>query len=252
MMKKVLFIAHRGGGTGIHENRIETIRRALKDSYVDAVEIDIRKTADDILVLHHDRGVYINGKRIWIDGVKFAQIKHLGIPTFEEIFKLFQKSDKILNIDLKDEDSITLLAGFLKNKQIRKKIFFDCFDLTVLMRLQEEIPDGEYNLSFNPKDSFDFQRRFIVRILTLLASIFFSQIIIYILKKRAQKIKLDGISIYYRFAKKRFVKDLKSFGFKVYVWGSDNESDLKKIMRADIDGIKTREIRFFRKLKNRK
>lgn len=247
-MKKVMFIAHRAGGRGIHENRIETIKNAIKNKNVDAIEIDIRKTKDNILVIHHDRGAYINGKRLWIDKVKYKQIKHLGIPTFDEAFELTQKNNKILNIDVKDEACIIPLRNFFKNKKPKVKIFFDCYNLNVLLRLQEEIPFGEYNLSLNPKDSFDFSRRFIIRVLAILTSIFFSQVIIYILKKRARKMKLNGVSIFYRFARKGFIKDLKTFGFKVYVWGSDRESDIRKVMNLDIDGIKTRDIKIFDKL----
>lgn len=250
-MKKILFIAHRGGGAGIHENRIETIRGALKEKNIDGVEIDLRKTKDGVLVIHHDRGVYINGRRVWVDKIRYSEVKHLGIPTFKEILPLFEKSDKILNIDVKDENCVRQLREFFRKKNYGKRIFFDCHNLNVLLELQNEIPNAEFNLTFTTKDSFDFMRRFIVKILVLLATIFFSQLIIYFLKKRIKKVKLDGVNIYYRVAKKQFIKDLKLFGFKVYIWGTDKEADIRKILNTEIDGIKTRNVKLINKISSR-
>ncbi len=108
-----MIIAHRGGGEGVSENRLETIKDTLTKSYVDAVEVDLRLTKDNILVIHHDRGVYINGRRVWIDRMNYADIKYLGIPTFEEVATLFRNSNKILNIDVKDSKSVAPLKKFL-------------------------------------------------------------------------------------------------------------------------------------------
>ena len=247
-MKDVILVAHRAGGLGVFENRLETIKNTLKKKYVDAVEVDVRLTKDGVLVIHHDRGVYINGKRIWIDKLEYSTIKHLGIPTFDEVIKLFLKSDKILNIDVKDEWCIIPLKEIFTKNKFYKKFYLDCFDFDVLLKLQEKLPNGEYFLSLNPKDSFDFNRRFVVRILLLLATLFFSQLIVYFLRKKIMKIKIDGISIYYKFAKKGFIKDLKAFGFKVFVWGTDREFEMEYFLRSGVDGIKTRNISYFEKL----
>lgn len=247
-MKKVLLIAHRAGGMGVAENKLETLKATLKKRYIDAVEVDIRVTKDNVLVIHHDRGIYMSGKRVWIDKIEYAKIKHLGVSTFDEVMPLFIHSDVILNIDVKDERCILpLKQAFIKYK-FKKKFYLDCFDLNVLLNLQEELPTGEYFLSLTPKDSFDFNRRFVVRILILLSTLFFSQLIVYFLRKKIKKIKIDGISIYYKFAKKSFISDLKAFGFKVFVWGTDREFDIEYFLKSGVDGIKTRNIAYFEKL----
>lgn len=46
-------IAHRGASTAARENTIEAFRLAV-DLGADAVELDVRRTADDHLVVHHD------------------------------------------------------------------------------------------------------------------------------------------------------------------------------------------------------
>lgn len=247
-MKKILFIAHRCGGVDIHENRIETIRNILNDEYIDALEADVRKTSDNVLVLHHDRGVYINGRRVWIDKITYSEIKFLGIPTLEEVFALLANSNKILDIDIKDEDTLPDLVKFFKKNNYQKKIFFSCFNLNVLLKLQEEVPNGEYFLTLHPKDSFDFSRRFVVRVFLLMLAMFFNKFVIYFLKKRIRKSKIDGVSIPHQVVKKNFIDDLRVFGFKVFVWGTDDEATINKLLTTDIDGIKSRNIKLFKKL----
>lgn len=247
-MNKVVVVAHRGGGKGVFENRIETIKSTLQKKHIDAVEVDLRLTKDNVLVIQHDRGVYINGGRVWIDHTDYAVIKHLGVPTLEEVVDLCNSASKSLNIDIKDERCIPALKTFLSTHTLKQPYYLDCFDIKVLLELQETFTGGEYFLSLNPKDSYDFSRRFVTRILLLLTAIFFSQFIVYFLRKKIKKVKIDGISIYYKFASKDFIRDLKAFGFKVFIWGTDREFEIQKFYNEPVDGIKTRNLTFFETL----
>lgn len=247
-MKKILYIAHRGGGSGVFENKIETIKNTLKNELIDALEVDIRKTKDDIIVLSHDRGVKLNGKNIWIDEVNYSQIKHLGIAALEEILPLFKNSNKILDLDIKDKNTVSCIVKTLKKNNYSKKIFFSSFDLSTLFQIQEEFSNGQYFLSSSIKDSRDFFQKRIFRIIMVFCLILLSRVAIFILKKRFKKIKLDGISLFYRFAAEDFISDLKAFGFKVFIWGTDKEKEIKKMLGRNIDGIKTKDVKIFNKI----
>jgi glycerophosphoryl diester phosphodiesterase len=250
-MKKPLFIAHRAGGKGVYENKIETIKRILKNSLVDAVEVDVRKTKDGVLVLNHNRGVNLNGKRFWVDKVSYDQIKHLGIPTLEEVLCLFKDGKKILNLDIKEKNIIGDIIKLLKKNNYSQKIYFDSPHLETLFAIQEEMPNGEYFLSTSPDDSRDFGERRIIRIIALLLSILLSRLAIFILKKKLRRIKLDGISLFYRWATASFIKDLHDFGFKVFVWGTDDKKTIEKLLNLGIDGVKAKEITVFEKLSSK-
>ena len=240
-MKNILFFAHRGGGHGIYENRLATIKKTLQNPRVDAVEVDIRLTKDGVLVVHHDRGVYINGKRFWIDKLKYNEIKHFDIPTFVEVLRLFKGSGKAINIDIKDERCANSLAVIIKRNNFKVPMYIDCFNLETLLELQEYIPEAVYCLSHNPKDSFDFNRRFVFRILTLLITIFFTQFVVYFLKKKFRRVTIDGISVHAKFATVGFVNDLKAFGFKIFVYGVDSKQEFYRTSKLNIDGIKTEQ-----------
>lgn len=245
-MKKTLFIAHRGGGKGVFENRLETIKKSLEDTVIDGVEVDIRLTKDKVLVVHHDRGVYMSGKRVWVDSLHYEQIKHLGIPTLYEVAKLAEKHKKILNIDIKDELAAPALALYLKENRFNGPLYIDCFHLETLLDLEAEYPDGVYSLTHNPKDTFDFSRRFVVRILLLLTAIFFSRVIIYLLKKKFRKVSVDGITVHSQFAHKNFIKDLQTFGFNVFVYGVTTHAQLQQFVQWQVDGIKTEHTEIFK------
>lgn len=239
-MKKVLVFAHRGGGKGILENRLETIKKSLKKKFIDGIEVDVRMTKDKVLVIHHDRGVYLNGKIYWIDKLTYDQIKHLGIPTLSEVIDLFKNSDKILNLDIKEKGIEDELVGLIKKTNYQGLIFFDSCFPEVLFNLQEKLTNGYYFISSNPADSRDFAKKRFLKLFLIFLSIAFSRFIIFLLKRKIKKIKVDGVSLYYRFVSKSLVKDLKEMGFKVFVWGTDEKKKIKKLLSMGIDGIKVK------------
>ncbi|MHC3470118.1 glycerophosphodiester phosphodiesterase [Streptomyces sp. 7R007] len=56
----VLAVAHRGDPRGAVENTLEAVRLADKAG-ADAIEVDLRRTADGVVVLHHDDDL----RRLW-------------------------------------------------------------------------------------------------------------------------------------------------------------------------------------------
>lgn len=112
--KNILVCAHRGDWRNAPENSIQSIKLASQMG-VDMVEIDVRTTKDDVLILMHDetidRTTSGNGK---VSDLNFSDLQQLHlknaigtwtkhkIPTLEEAL-LFSKDKVNLNIDLKDK-----------------------------------------------------------------------------------------------------------------------------------------------------
>jgi len=107
---QIMVIAHRGVSNHALENSLQAIQNSIEIG-VDIVEIDIRETKDEQLVLMHDPSVNrtTNGKgnvNDWtLDGLKtlslvdsLGAVTHYKIPTLEEALLL--SKDKILvNLD---------------------------------------------------------------------------------------------------------------------------------------------------------
>ena len=106
----IMLIAHRGDWRNAPENSLQAIQNCI-DMGVDMVEIDVRKTKDDVLVLMHDKTLNrtTTGKGLiseWtLDSLKTLYLKNgvnhptkLKIPTLKEALEL-AKDNILVNLD---------------------------------------------------------------------------------------------------------------------------------------------------------
>ena len=93
-MRRVLRIGHRGAAGHAPENTLAAIQKGIALG-VDFVEIDVRRTADGVLVVLHDETVNrtTNGKGR-VDRLSLQEVKKFNagngehIPTLEEVLKV--------------------------------------------------------------------------------------------------------------------------------------------------------------------
>lgn len=106
-----LVAAHRGViGPGQADNGIETIRRAA-NAGVDAVEIDLRSTADGTLVLFHDDRIDVPGRgRVAVERLALADLVGKDgsplVATFEQALEATRGTATRLLLDLKHPGAI--------------------------------------------------------------------------------------------------------------------------------------------------
>ena len=115
-----MIIAHRGFADNCRENTLESYRRAIEVG-ADAIELDVRKTKDNVFILFHDKLI---SDRV-INQLTYAEINCLAsnlgfhIPTLVEVLKLVQGKIK-LDIELKEQkyeiDVINLILEYLDIK----------------------------------------------------------------------------------------------------------------------------------------
>jgi glycerophosphoryl diester phosphodiesterase len=110
---RVEITAHRGGALRAPENTLASIRQAIADG-ADWAEIDVQRTANDVLVVLHDVDLArIGGGNRRVDQVTLAEIQALDVgqafgpqfagervPTFDEILAA-AGSELRLNVELK-------------------------------------------------------------------------------------------------------------------------------------------------------
>src|SRR3989344_6495878 len=94
-------IGHRGLiQAGIEENSLASIKNAIKHK-LKIIEIDLRKTKDNIIVLHHDRSFIIGSNGYYIDMLTLKEIRKLrNITTLEEVFIAIKNKIRIF-LDIK-------------------------------------------------------------------------------------------------------------------------------------------------------
>lgn len=139
-------IGHRGLGSGVLDGHAENTMSsylAAVEAGLGWIELDVRRSADDELVLHHNSATP-DGEFI-IDRPAQAT----GLPGFAEV--LAELPDGVgVDIDVKTEfeDAVdpadrrtgALLAPLLAQQMNRRPVFVSSFDPALLLYLQDNLP----------------------------------------------------------------------------------------------------------------
>jgi glycerophosphoryl diester phosphodiesterase len=123
-MEKKLIIAHRGNKSGVFENTLLSFKEAISEG-ADMVELDMRKTKDDILIANHNRiiGRKLISKIHWADIEKINKRRNLEVPRLDEILKSLKGKIK-LDIEMKE-------AGYEEEAVMMLKNYFSTDDFVI-------------------------------------------------------------------------------------------------------------------------
>jgi len=142
-------IGHRGLGKGVvsghRENTIASLLGAAEVG-VDWVELDVARSADDALVVHHNPAT-VDGR--FVVEQTAGQLRSVGIPTLEEVLEALPTSVRVV-VDVKTilEDApapmsagtAARLAPVLARESTRRPVLVTSFDAAVLLWLRGEVP----------------------------------------------------------------------------------------------------------------
>jgi len=129
-------VAHRGASTKLPENTLPAIQRAVEIG-ADAVEFDVRQTADSHLVLLHDRtmdrttdGTGAVGD-MTLKEVRRLSVKGGGqVPTLDEVLDYLEDRDVEVQLELKE-------AG-ISQKAFRKVAEHGMIDQTMFISFNKQ------------------------------------------------------------------------------------------------------------------
>ena len=235
-MSMISFIAHRGESFLAPENTLAAIKLAWIHND-DGVEIDVRLTKDNKIVVIHDAntkrtsGVPRKVKSLSLESLKKLDAgrwkgkKWLNerIPTLEEVLEIIPPG-KFVMVEIKSSAAILPLLKkvlgktFLKNSQIK----LAGFGLKKMSLVKKTLPQFEvYRIKRVDRENI------------ILNSYRLNRLI-----KSSKKNNLDGVSLSYsRWIDKKKIDKIKSAGLKVYVWTVDNPQKASRFINSGIDGI---------------
>jgi len=159
-----LVLAHRGARKVAPENTVEAFRVAL-DQGADGVELDVHRTADDELVVHHDADAPGLGV---LATLPFAGIRtqRPDIPTLYEV--LDTCAGALVNIEIKnlpgDADfdpehrAADLVVRCLARRDGQDRVLVSSFNLDTIDRLRaidDAVPTGFLVIGVDPMDGLD-------------------------------------------------------------------------------------------------
>jgi glycerophosphoryl diester phosphodiesterase len=140
-----MIFAHRGASRVARENTVEAFRSARRLG-ADGVELDVRRSADGALVVHHD---------VAVEGVgPIASLPRADLPPHVPLLAVAIEAcgDLIVNIELKDLPGepgydpgyplARLVAQFVVERALEGRIIVSSFDLLALDAAQDTAVDG--------------------------------------------------------------------------------------------------------------
>lgn len=140
-------IGHRGAAGLAPENTLASIKAAIAAG-VDAVEFDIRKTSDDVLVLCHDKSLLRTyGVDIDIAGSTYDDIKSIAspagntVPTLEQALRITGQVPVL--IEGKGEGWASTLAKFLINHPNKELVTVISFHHQELFIFGQKCPSAK-------------------------------------------------------------------------------------------------------------
>lgn len=217
-------IGHRGARGYAPENTLASFKKAIELG-VDAIELDVQLCKSGELVVMHDDTVdrTTDGSGL-VKKMKLKELKELDagmgerIPTLEEVLDLVNRRVKA-NIELKGpktaKPAMKLIDEYVKNKG------WSLDDFIISSFKRKELKEAR---SFNPT----------IQIGVLISK---PRLIDRWSFRFAQKIRARFICPGKKLVTKRFVCKAHKYGLKVFVWTANDPKDIKKLIKAGVDGI---------------
>lgn len=154
-------VAHRGASRERPENTLAAFRRAVELG-ADAAELDIHRTADGMLIVHHDPKIADLGpiRELHWDVVAEARVRGEPIPTLAQVFD--EVGDRLrVYCELKGADTAADTVALLAAKGVApERTAVHSFDHRLVGqagRLAPKIPRGVLEISY-PVDALSAAR----------------------------------------------------------------------------------------------
>ena len=226
----MLKIGHRGSAGTKPENSCAAFKEAIKYK-VDMIELDVRFTKDDKLVVFHDEDLNrICGSNEKVSELTLKELKkydigshfsydYIGekIMTLQEVINLVGVKTG-LNIEAKTngknyEIFAVKIADLLISEGVEKRCVVTSFDYKFIKILKEMYPDISAGIIFeNDRNSDKW-------------------------KEILEDCNADGICLEYTVLNEKYIKRCKESGYFLYVWTVNDSYEIKRLKKLKIDGI---------------
>lgn len=238
-MNQTKIIAHRGESVDAPENTLAAITLAWERG-VKAVEIDIQLTADNEIVVIHDKNTLrVTGEKKLVRKSSLIELKLLNagfykpgdwgnehIPTLAEVLKTVPVDGKLI-IEIKSNDSILskLKDELSRSKLKHSQIELIAFNKNTLSKAKNILPEYRMLWLLN-----------LDNILFRLLYCSCKKLII----SNVKKLKIDGIDVWAgKLLTPKFITTFKKAGLIVYCWTVDDPEKARALLKNGIDGITT-------------
>lgn len=228
-LHKIEIIAHRGASREAHENTLDAFAIAVELG-ADRIETDVRRTWDNVLVLHHDPT--IAGRMLceleYADLLNISRQQGFTIPTLNNALSRF--GDKIRwDIELKEagyEDQVVEEIGRLLQPS---EYVITSFNDSVVRTLRTRHPQITAGLILGDEAPQDWLRTRISELFPM---------------RRLQSCDARVIVANHNFIRFGFLQNIRNHRGQLWLWTVNNTNHLRRYMRIRrVSGIVTDDVR---------
>ena len=220
--------AHRGDAVRAPENTLSAIESALFHGAT-MVEMDVQRTKDGVLVLHHDTSLIrmagvpepvsfytYEELRAFDVGKSFSlELSGERIPTLKEALLLVKgRGGVLLDVKVEEEEEETAkeILEILEELEMKEHTYIQSFQydfLRAIRAMDEEIQLGQ---------------------------------IMYAALGRLEGLSVDFYTVRSSMLTKNLIRRAHEAGRGVFVWVIETEEDLKNVLSYNVDGIITKDV----------
>ncbi|MGV9315686.1 glycerophosphodiester phosphodiesterase [Streptomyces sp. NPDC003691] len=223
--RTVAAVAHRGDPYRVRENTLASLRSALAHG-ADAVEIDVRLTADGVPVLLHDATL----KRLWRQDVPLARLSRArvagltggGVPELAEALEVLGADGGarvMLDLPGADRAAVRAVVGTVRECGAAGRVYY-CAGPVTMLAVREADPAAEIALTW-----------------TSLAP--------------PRRVLLDALrprTLNYRFGlvSRALADRVHADGLLVSAWTADTRRTMRRLVAAGVDSVTTNRVAVLR------
>ncbi len=216
-----LVIAHRGASAAARENTLEAFERAIEMG-ADAIEFDVRRTADGVIVVHHDAGIAgtdtVIAQATLEEVRQAAQSQGCQMPTLDETLHVC--AGRIaLDIELKEGGYEKDVCRAVREHYDLSSVIFKSFDDVTVSRLKAVEPPATVGLLIGDAPRTVFRDLFP--------------------GARLRRCRADFVSPHWRLVRFGFIHRMHRLGMPVLVWTVDDLSLAESLAKKGVAGIIT-------------
>lgn len=215
-MHRVLRIGHRGAAGHAPENTLAAIQKGIALG-VDFVEIDVRRTADGVLVALHDETVNrtTNGKGR-VDRLSLQEIKKFNagngenIPTLEEVLKVVAGRAGLM-LELKVKGMAQQAVETMRGAGFRNPVIYASFLQDELTHVRASDTEGSLMVLFGRLPQAPVAR--------------------------AMEYRPSHVGLRHDTATRRLVDEFHRADLLVFVYTADSPGDIQHALSVGVDGV---------------
>ncbi len=217
-----LIVAHRGASRVARENTIEAFEAAIKLG-AHAIECDLRRTADGVIVVHHNATIALTRRRIarltWQEVAKLARKRRYGIPTLEDVLRLCHARIP-LDLELKEAGYEAEVVQQTLRYFDKRQVLFTSFIDASLAAIKEYDPEAKVGLLLGfRRGKTPSQRRRVFARARLLAC------------------GADLVLPHWQLVRFGFMKRMSELGLPVVTWTVDSPGRAERLLNQGVAGI---------------